>query len=128
MSVFRFSKEDVLKIHEMSIKKFGGSPGIRDEKLLESAISSPYQTFDGKLLYPDLIDRISRLGFNIIKNHPFIDGNKRTGINLIITSLLLEGITINVTNRELIELGLKITELKDHQYIVDFLNSKIKIK
>ncbi|MGB4610476.1 MAG: Fic family protein [Saccharofermentanales bacterium] len=90
MSFYKLSKDDIIFIHAEYIKMFGGLDGIRDETLLESAIESPYQTFDGMMLYEDPIERIARLGFNIIKNHPFIDGNKRTGMATMLALLRLE--------------------------------------
>jgi death on curing protein len=81
--------EDILQLHKLSIINFGGSNGIRDIGLLESAIARPYQTYEGKYLYVTAIEKAAALGESIIKNHPFIDGNKRTGI-LALLSLLLE--------------------------------------
>ena len=81
--------EDVLKLHELSIRDFGGSNGVRDSGLLESAIARPFQTFGGEDLYQTVIEKAAALGESLIINHPFIDGNKRTGA-LAILSLLAE--------------------------------------
>ena len=72
-----FSKDDVLHIHSRLIFDFGGSDGIRDEGMLESAINTPLQTFDSSDLYPTAIDKIARLSFGLVIDHPFIDGTKR---------------------------------------------------
>ncbi len=72
------SKEIILAIHSIAIEKFGGSDGLRDEGLLESALSQPFQTFEGKELYPTITQKAARYAFGIASNHPFIDGNKRT--------------------------------------------------
>lgn len=75
--------ELVIGIHKVLIKKYGGSEGIRDKGLLESAIERPYQTFDGLELYPTTVDKASAVIESIVKNHPFVDGNKRTGYVLM---------------------------------------------
>ena len=80
---------DVLQLHDASINDFGGSKGVRDLGLLESAIARPFQTFGGKYLYITAIEMAAALGESLIINHPFIDGNKRTGI-LCIIALLFE--------------------------------------
>lgn len=74
---------DVLSIHEMQILKHGGAYGLRDRGVLEAVISSPWQTFDGMDLYPTEAEKTARLGFEMITQHPFIDGNKRTGALLV---------------------------------------------
>lgn len=75
--MFYFSKEGVIYLHSKSILKFGGSDGIRDEGMLESAINTPLQTFDSSDLYPTAVDKIARLSFGLAMDHPFYDGNKR---------------------------------------------------
>ncbi len=71
--------EDILQLHTASIVKYGGSHGIRDEGLLQSAIGRPYKTFDEEDLYPSVFEKAAALMESIIINHPFVDGNKRTG-------------------------------------------------
>ena len=73
------SKEDIIQLHHFSIEKFGGSDGLRDLGLLESAAARPYQTFGGSDLYPGALEKAAAIIESIIINHPFIDGNKRTG-------------------------------------------------
>lgn len=73
------SEKEVLEIHAILIERFGGSDGIRDKELLDSALNRPYQTFDGNELYPTPIDKAAAILESIVKNHPFVDGNKRTG-------------------------------------------------
>jgi death-on-curing protein len=74
---------EVEKIHEILIEKFGGAKGIRDKELLESSISRPFQTFDGQELYPHVIDKAAAIFESLITNHPFKDGNKRTAYVLM---------------------------------------------
>ena len=71
--------EDIFQLHKYSIEKYGGSDGLRDSGLLESAIARPFQTFGGEDLYPSIFKKAAALGESLIINHPFIDGNKRTG-------------------------------------------------
>lgn len=80
---------DILTLHDFSIKDFGGSAGVRDKGLLESAIARPFQTFGGEDLYESPITKAAALAESLIVNHPFVDGNKRTGM-LAMVSLLLE--------------------------------------
>ncbi len=70
---------EVLELHRRVIEQSGGAFGIRDVGLLESAIAQPRMTFGGKDLYPSLLEKAAALGFSIIMNHPFVDGNTRTG-------------------------------------------------
>jgi death-on-curing protein len=83
------SINDILELHDKSIRDFGGSNGIRDMGLLESAIARPFQTFDGKYLYKTIFEKAAALGESLVINHPFVDGNKRTGM-LAMASLLIE--------------------------------------
>ena len=82
------SIEEVLIIHEILIENFGGSKGIRDHDLLESAIQRPFQTFEKRELYPSPVDKAAAIIESVVKNHPFIDGNKRTGYTLMRLVLL----------------------------------------
>ena len=74
---------EVEKIHDILIERFGGAKGIRDRGILESAIGRPFQTFDGKDLYPDPVDKAAAIFESIVSNHPFVDGNKRTAYVLM---------------------------------------------
>ena len=73
--------EKVLKIHDRSLLESGGDPGVRDQGLLESAIAQPRARFDGKDLYPDIADKAVALAFSLVRNHPFVDGNKRVRVH-----------------------------------------------
>ncbi len=89
--------ETTLKIHNLLIDEFGGTRGILDHFLLDSALNRPFQTFDGELLYPSLIDQSAAIVESIVKNHPFHDGNKRTGYTLMRLHLLNNGLDINAS-------------------------------
>ena len=97
----RLSKEQVLKLHSQLIESFGGSDGVRDVNLLDSALESPFQTFDGEELYPTLQAKAARLGYGLIKNHCMIDGNKRIGAHAMLVFLELNGVEIEYTQKEL---------------------------
>jgi len=88
---------EILELHHQIIEQSGGSLGTRDLGLLESAIAQPRMTFGGDDLYPTIIEKASALGFSMIMNHPFVDGNKRIGHAAIETFLVLNGIEISAS-------------------------------
>lgn len=90
-SIQYVSHDSALAIHELSIKRYGGIEGLRDEGLLESALAQPEQTFDGVELYPSLAEKAARYAYGIVKNHPFADGNKRTGAAVLAVFLRANG-------------------------------------
>jgi len=92
--------EDVLKIHKFLIDKFGGLHGVRDIDLLKSAIGRPLQTFDKRDLYKTPIEKSAAVIESIVNNHPFIDGNKRTGYVLLRLFLLEQGMDIRASQIE----------------------------
>ena len=106
------SIEEVLKIHEILIERFGGSPGLRDKELLESAIYRPFNTFDSTDLYPTTIDKAEAIIESKIKNHPFVDGNKRTGYTLMRLFLLYDGLDIGASEDEKFNFVIRIAEGK----------------
>jgi len=103
-----FDYEQVIKIHSMLISKTGGMDGVRDDNLLDSALKTPFQTFGGKDLYPDILDKASQLCYSLIENHPFTDGNKRIGVHLTLLFLKINNIELTYSQKELIEFGLSV--------------------
>lgn len=103
-------KELIISIHSQLISTFGGSDGIKDENMLESAIYAPFQTFSGEDLFPTIYQKAARLGFGLVSNHPFIDGNKRIAAHAMLIFLDLNGIEIQYTNDELSEIFLAIAD------------------
>lgn len=95
------SFDDILALHEMSIADYGGSKGLRDRGLLESAIARPFQTFGGEYLYPSVVEKAAAIMESIIVNHPFVDGNKRTGVLAAVTLLLEYSINLNAKEEAL---------------------------
>ena len=106
----RFSGEQIKKMHYILIEETGGIHGIRDENLLDSAVNSPFQTFGGTYVYVTLEMKAARLCYSIIKNHAFIDGNKRIGILAMLTFLELHGIVLDYSDDELISLGNSVAD------------------
>ena len=85
------SKEQILMLHRQLIEETGGSFGIRDEEMLDSAIQNPFQTFGGTELYPSIQAKAAQLCFGLVKNHAMVDGNKRLGAHVILVFLALNG-------------------------------------
>ncbi len=98
------NKKRILKLHSDLIKNFGGLDGIRDENLFEFAIENPFQIFGGKDLYPTLIEKAARLGYGLIKNHPFFDGNKRIGTHTMLVFLKINKIKVNYNDEDFIKI------------------------
>ncbi len=119
--------DEVKEIHRILIEKFGGSFGIRDLNILESALARPFSTFDGKELYPTTIEKASALLESIVKNHPFIDGNKRVGYTLIRLLLLQNNLDIEATEEEKYFLIIEISKGNlNFQIIKEWLSLKVK--
>nr|WP_027871163.1 type II toxin-antitoxin system death-on-curing family toxin [[Eubacterium] cellulosolvens] len=106
----RLSKKHIIMLHSQLIEEFGGSDGIRDYKLLDSALESPFQTFDGVDLYPSLQAKAARLGYGLIKNHCMIDGNKRLGAHAMLVFLAANGIDLDYSQKELFDVILGIAD------------------
>jgi len=92
--------KEAIKVHEILVEKYGGKSGIRDLGALESAINRPYATFHSEELYPTAIDKATALIESIVVNHPFIDGNKRTGYVLMRLLLMEQGFDISATEED----------------------------
>lgn len=104
----KLSRKQVLMLHTQLIQQTGGSDGIRDYKLLDSALETPFQCFGEEELYPTIQAKAARLGYGLIKNHCMIDGNKRIGAHAMMVFLALNGIELKYTQRELYEIILTI--------------------
>ncbi len=104
------SEEDALAVHSAAIRKFGGLDGVRDWELLRSALAQPHQTFDGVDLYPDTVAKACRYAFGIIRDHPFLDGNKRVGTALLGAYLRKCGFTFMPRSEELLYTMLRVAE------------------
>ena len=102
------SKEQILYLHSQLIAETGGLDGLRDEDLLVSALNAPFQTFSGIDAFPSIQQKAARLGYGLVSNHPFIDGNKRIGAHAMLTILALNRIELDYTQKELSDTILKV--------------------
>ena len=106
------TKHQIVLLHEQLINETGGSHGIRDEGMLESALSAPFQEFQAFSPYPTIQQKAARLAYGLIMNHPFVDGNKRIGAHAMLTLLLLNGIELEYTQQELSNIILRVADGK----------------
>jgi death on curing protein len=102
--------DDVLAIHLLQLERFGGSAGVRDLGLLESAVSHARASFDGAYLHEDPFAMASAYLFSVVKNHPFVDGNKRAGLASALTFLDLNGIAIDHSSDLLYDATMAVAE------------------
>lgn len=117
----------VLFIHDQLVKRFGGSMGVRDLGLLESALARPQATFDGKDLYPDIFDKAASLMHSLLKNHPFIDGNKRTALASAGIFLKLNGYNLENKHKDELQFVLNVeNESITLEEIALWLKSNVK--
>ena len=102
------SKEQIIHLHSKMLEATGGLDGIRDEGLLDSALSSAHQTFDGKELYPSTAAKIARLAYGLVSNHPFVDRNKRIGTYAMLVLLELNQIETDFADDDIVRIGLEL--------------------
>jgi death-on-curing protein len=100
--------DEVLAIHAHQVDRYGGAPGIRDAKLLDSALAMPRATFGAELLHPTLFEQAAAYLFYFVKHHPFVDGNKRVGLATALPFLQLNAVRIRATDDELVDLVLGV--------------------
>ena len=116
--------DEIISLHEKLIMKTGGSNGLRDRGLLESAVYSADSAFGDVEVYPSVEEKAARLAFAITGNHPFVDGNKRIGIFIMLLTLRLNGISLAYTQSELIALGFNIaSNALDYSAILNWIIS-----
>lgn len=99
--MIKLTKRQILKLHEQLLRETGGSDGLRDEGLLESALEAPFQSYGNQELFPTIQAKAARLGFGLIKNHAMVDGNKRIGTHAMLVFLVINGIELQYTQQEL---------------------------
>lgn len=113
--------EHVLAIHSRMIREFGGDPTVRDHGLLESAVMMPAAKFGGRFLHDGMPAMAAACLFHLCKNHPFVDGNKRTALASAEVFLILNGMRLSATNEQLEELTLGVAEGRvSKQELVNF--------
>ena len=106
--MIKFSQEKVLLLHKLIVEETGGCADLRDINLLDSALESAYATFDGKDLYPTKEEKAAKIGYSLIANHAFVDGNKRIGMYVMLTFLEVNGINLDITDDDVIQAGLGV--------------------
>lgn len=106
--MIRLSKSQILLIHDQLIAETGGSSELLDEGLLDSALNAPFQTFGEEDVYPSLQQKAARLCFGLVKNHPFVDGNKRIGAHAMLVFLALNGVELQHSQTELSDVILRL--------------------
>jgi len=106
------SKEQIKRLHRMQLEATGGLDGIRDEAMLDSALSAAFQTFNGTELFPSIITKIARIAYGLVSNHPFIDGNKRIGTYVMLILLELNNVEAEFTDDEVVRIGLDMASGK----------------
>ena len=127
--MIKFSKEKVLLLHRLMTEETGGDPNIRDLALLDSALESAFQTFDGVELYPTKEEKGARIGYSLISNHAFVDGNKRIGMYVLLTFLETNGIKINPDVDDVARVGLAVAsgDMKYEDLLKWILDNEKKI-
>ena len=120
--MIKLTKEQILLLHTQLIETTGGSDGIRDLGLLESALESPFQSYSGEELYPSILAKAARLCYGLVKNHAMIDGNKRLGCHAMLVFLALNGYEMKYTQEELSDLILDVAaDRKQYEDILRWL-------
>lgn len=121
------SVENIILFHEKIIKETGGSAGIRDRGLIESALNRPFVTYDGIDLYPSLNEKIAAVAHSLIRNHAFVDGNKRISVAAMVILLKMNSINVSYTQQELIDLGLKTAaDIMNENDILNWIREHIQ--
>ena len=108
--MIKISPDMAKLLHQLIAEETGGDVGVRDEGLLNSALESAFATFDGQDLYPTKEEKGARLGYALISNHAFVDGNKRIGIYVMLVFLEMNGIPIICTDEEIVKIGLSVAD------------------
>ena len=124
--MIKISQEKALLLHNLITEQTGGDPNVRDIALLNSALESAFATFDGQELYPTKQEKGARLGFSLISNHAFVDGNKRIGMLVMLVFLEVNGINLRLTNEEIARVGLAVAagEMKYEELLAWILENE----
>ena len=118
---------EIEEIHTLLIERYGGSVGVRDKESLSSALKRPFHTFDGKELHNSIISKAAALMESIVYNHPFVDGNKRTGYITMRLFLIKNGLDIEASQDDKFDFVIRVASGKDDLYrIVEWLKKHTK--
>lgn len=119
--------DDVLEVHRDQIERYGGTLGVRDNGLLESALAAPQSGFGGHYLHGDLVEMASAYLFHLVQNHPFLDGNKRVGAAAALTFLVMNGIETKIPIQALVQMVLSVAQGRmEKTAIADFIRQNVK--
>ena len=125
--MIKFSKDKVLLLHKLIAEETGGSIGVRDEALLESALEGAFAGFGDREFYPTKEEKGARLGYTLISNHAFVDGNKRIGMYVMLTFLEVNGLRVECTNEEVAEVGLAVAAgTMDYDNLLEWVREHTK--
>ena len=108
--MIKFTKDKALQLHKLIADETGGSVGVRDDALLESALEGAFAGFGDNEFYPTVEEKAARLGYTLISNHAFVDGNKRIGVFIMLTFLEANGIHVNCTNEDVFNIGIGVAD------------------
>jgi len=127
--MIKFTKDKVLFLHTLIAEETGGSVGLRDEALLESALENSFAEFGGKEFYPSKEEKGARLGYSLISNHAFVDGNKRIGMYIMLIFLEVNGLHMECTNEEVASVGLSVADgSMSYENLLDWVKSHISTR
>ncbi len=127
--MIRISTEKALVLHKLLTDETGGAPDVRDMGLLESALESAFQTFGGDELYPTIEEKGARLGYALISNHAFVDGNKRIGVLIMLTFLEINGVGISPAVDDVTRMGLAVASGgMDYRSLLEWIRSSKKMQ
>jgi death-on-curing protein len=122
--MIKFSKDKVLLLHKLIAQETGGSIGLRDEGLLDAALESAFSGFGGEEFYPTKEEKGARIGYALISNHAFVDGNKRIGMYVMLTFLEVNGVHMDCTNQDVAETGLAVASgAMDYGALLEWVKS-----
>lgn len=123
--MIRLSRLQVIQLHQKLIEVTGGESGLRDEALLDSALNAPFHSFEGTELYPTIHQKAARLAFGLIRNHPFVDGNKRIGAHAMLVFLSINGIELEYSQSDLFDIIILTASDSNHyEALVEWIIKK----
>ena len=125
--MIRISKNKALLLHKLIADETGGSVGVREEGLLESALEGAFAVFGDREFYPTIEEKGARLGYTLISNHAFVDGNKRIGVFIMLVFLEVNGVLLQFADEELVHVGLSVADgsMKYEQLLTWVLDHRI---
>lgn len=123
--MIKLSNEKVLSLHRLVTEATGGDPNLRDISLLDSALESAFATFDGTELYKTTEEKGARIGFSLISNHAFVDGNKRIGMLVMLTFLEVNGVRLDIDSGDVAKIGLGVAAGEiSYNELLDFIRER----